>query len=569
MTERSAVAAFEIQAGLVHAARTSGKPVLDAGRGQPNWIATTPREGYQELASFALAEAKAMGDRPGQGRVPRVDGIAERLLRFLGDRAADGHEGAAFLIDAIAYGVDELGFTSDLWVDELARAVLGAGYPTPTRMLSHIEQVVERYLVDVVGADPAPTGTYRVFATEGGAAAMAYVFNTLRENNIIRPGDAIAMATPIFTPYLQIPVLEDFGLRVVEIQAAHGTDHRFEDHVLERLDDPTIKAFFVINPGNPDSRAITPQRMRELHDLVIERRPDLVIVADTAYAAFVRGFRGTLADIPRNVICIHSYSKTFGATGNRLGVVAVHTDNVLDDLLRQQPPAEHAAAASRYRSLTSDSDHLPFIDRMVADSRDVALHNIAGLATPDQAQMCLFSLAYLLPWGRTYMAAVHDDLAARLDALLEPVAGHAPGGLDSLYYALVDLPRGDAPRARRRRRPAHHRGAGALRSGAPTRRRARRGGAARPALRRRDLGRPGLPGVARRGRAPARRRGHRHRRRLPHADALICRQPHDAPPPSHFRPQHRRPGGPSHDQLDPGRRREPVPRLHGGARATR
>ena len=439
MTEpRDAVSTFELQAALVRTARTSGRPVLDAGRGQPNWVATTPREAHAELSAFALAEARALGTAPGQGRPPVLAGLAARLLTHLAKRSAEGNDGAAFLADAVTYGVDELGFAPDPWVDELVRAVLGAGYPSPTRMLSHVEQVVERYLVSVVGADPAPAGTYRVFATEGGAAAMAYVFNTLRENRLIVPGDAIALATPIFTPYLQIPVLEDFGFRVVELQASHNTDHRFEDHVLERLADPSIKAFFVINPGNPDSRAIDPERMRELHDLVVQQRPDLVIVADTAYAAFVPGFRGTLADIPRNVICIHSFSKTFGATGNRLGVIAMHADNVLDDLLRAQPPDDHAAARTRYRSLTSDSDHLPFIDRLVADSRDVALHNIAGLATPDQVQMCLFSLAYLLPWGTSYLAAVHTDLEARLHALLEPIAAHEPGGPDSLYYALVD-----------------------------------------------------------------------------------------------------------------------------------
>ncbi|MET0826556.1 MAG: bifunctional aspartate transaminase/aspartate 4-decarboxylase [Acidimicrobiales bacterium] len=436
---KTAISTFELQSALVHAARTSGRPVLDAGRGQPNWVATTPREGYLELSAFALAEANEHGAGSGRGAAPPAAGIADRLAAHLTARSAEGSDGADFLADAIAYGVDELGFLPDPWVDELVRAVLGAGYPSPTRMLSHVEQVVERYLVGVVGADPAPAGTYRVFATEGGAAAMAYVFNTLRENRIIVPGDAIAMATPIFTPYLQIPMLEDFGFRVVELQASHNTDHRFEDHVLDRLADPSIKAFFVINPGNPDSRAISPERMKELHDLVLEQRPDLVIVADTAYAAFVEDFRGTLADIPRNVICIHSYSKTFGATGNRLGVIAVHEDNVLDDLLKAQSPADHVAAQARYRSITSDSDHLPFVDRLVADSRDVALHNIAGLATPDQVQMCLFSLAYLLPWGRTYLSAVHTELADRLEALLEPIAAHAPGGPDSLYYALVDV----------------------------------------------------------------------------------------------------------------------------------
>ncbi|HEY6532940.1 MAG TPA: hypothetical protein VIY72_11580, partial [Acidimicrobiales bacterium] len=217
-----------LQSGIVAAARASGRPVLDCGRGQPNWIATLPRAGYLALASFALNAAAANGDTEGRGRAPSADGLADRLHQTLAGPIAAGSKGSAFLAEAVAYGVDELGFDPDAWVSELVNGALGAGYPTPTRMLTHLEQVVERYMVTVLGAHERTPGTHQLFATEGGAAAMAYVFNTLRENHIVGPGDAIAMATPIFTPYLQIPVLEEFGFRVVEIPASHNVDHRFE-----------------------------------------------------------------------------------------------------------------------------------------------------------------------------------------------------------------------------------------------------------------------------------------------------------------------------------------------------
>jgi aspartate 4-decarboxylase len=93
----------------------------------------------------------------------------------------------------------------------------------------------------------------------------------------------------------------------------------------------------------------------------------------------------------------------------------------------------------RYRSLTSDEASLPFLDRLVADSREVALHNIAGLATPDQVQMALFALAYLLPSGRPYIEATRTELADRLVALLAPLGVPAPDGDDSRYYALIDV----------------------------------------------------------------------------------------------------------------------------------
>jgi aspartate 4-decarboxylase len=427
---------FELQAAIVAAATDSGHPVLNAGRGQPNWLAIDPRDAAFLLGRFAVRDAAVASTHPEWGMTPGKSGIASRLNAFL---AGDDSAGAQFLARAVEYGVSAFGFDPDAWVHELVRAVLGDGYPSPNRMLVHIEQVMERYLVDVTGADDAPVGTYQVFGTEGGAAAMAYVFRSLQENGVIRPGDKVAIATPVFTPYLQIPVLEDFGLEVVPIHAAHNSPSRFTDGVLDQLVDPAIKVFFLVNPGNPDSRAVRPERLRALRDLVTEHRPDLVIVADTVYATFVEDFRGILADLPHHVVSVHSFSKNYGATGSRLGFVALHRDHVLDRVLADQDDDSRQAQADRYASLTSDVSKLPFMARMVADSREVALHNITGLATPDQLQMAFFALAYLMPSGQSYIAATRAELAARDAALRAPLMIPPPGGQDSMYYALVDL----------------------------------------------------------------------------------------------------------------------------------
>ena len=386
---------FELQAAITAAASASGHPVLNAGRGQPNWLAVDPRDAAFLLGRFAVSEAGAASTHPEWGMTPSRAGIAERLVTSL---QGDASIGARFLAQAVRYGVDEFGFDADAWVHELVRAVLGDGYPSPNRMLVHLEQVMERYLVNVTGADAVPPGTYQVFGTEGGAAAMAYVFRSLQENGIIRPGDKVAIATPVFTPYLQIPVLEDFGLDVVSIHAAHNSPSRFHEGVLEQLLDPAIKVFFLVNPGNPDSRAVKPERLRELRDLVLNHRPDLVIVADTVYATFVEGFRGILADLPQHVICVHSFSKNYGATGSRLGFIALHRDNVLDRILAEQDEPRRAAQAERYASLTSDVASLAFhgSDGGRQPRGGTAQHHRTGNAgsTADG----FFALAYLMPW---------------------------------------------------------------------------------------------------------------------------------------------------------------------------
>lgn len=427
---------FELQAAITAAAAASGHPVLNAGRGQPNWLSTIPRDGAFLVGRFAVGECTAASTHPEWGMTPPKAGIADRLAAFLHE---DTSPGARFLTEAIAFGVKELGFDADAWVHELVRAVMGDGYPSPNRMLVHIEHVLERYLTDITGVEGQPAGSFQVFGTEGGAAAMAYVFRSLKENGVILPGDKVAIATPVFTPYLQIPVLEDFGLEVVPIHAEHNSSARFVDAVLDQLLDPSIKVFFLVNPGNPDSRAVRPERLRHLRDIVTEHRPDLVIVADTVYATFVDEFRSILADLPHHVICVHSFSKNFGATGSRLGFIALHHDNVVDRMLTDQSDAAAQHQALRYSSLTSTVSTLPFMARMVADSREVALHNIAGLATPDQLQMAFFALAYLLPSGRPYIEATRAELAARDEALRAPLGIPSPGGQDSMYYALIDL----------------------------------------------------------------------------------------------------------------------------------
>src|ERR1051326_1245232 len=75
---------FEIKAGLIRLAkrttRTTQSAFLNAGRGNPNWIATTPREGFFLLGQFAITESKRVMEHPaGVGGMPAADGVGARL----------------------------------------------------------------------------------------------------------------------------------------------------------------------------------------------------------------------------------------------------------------------------------------------------------------------------------------------------------------------------------------------------------------------------------------------------------------------------------------------------------
>jgi aspartate 4-decarboxylase len=390
---------------------------LDAGRGNPNWVATTPREAFFVLGRFALSESKRVWDEAGFGGMPHADGIADRLHKYL-FRAGDA-AGVELLRRALDYAVGPLGFDADSFVHELADSIIGDTYPVPDRMLVHAEQIVHRYLAKVMCDDHPPPGRFDLFAVEGGTAAMCYVFKSLLANRLLRPGDTVALGAPIVTPYVELPHLDDFGLQTIQIaqtgpRAGFHT-WQYPEAEIEKLADPKVRAFFLVNPSNPASFAMTAETQAQIVELVRNRRPDLIILTDDVYGTFVEGFRSLAADLPANTILVYSYSKHFGCTGWRLGVVGLHADNILDGRIAALPDADREVLRRRYGSLTPDPDSIKFIDRMVADSRDVALNHTAGLSPPQQVQMALFSLFALLDYGDLYerrcRAIIHERLA--------------------------------------------------------------------------------------------------------------------------------------------------------------
>src|ERR1700746_3086223 len=118
---------FEIKDELINLAkqtsRTTQSAFLNAGRGNPNWIATTPREGFFLLGQFAITESKrVMDEAPGIGGMPHANGIAGRLSAWL----AKHHDmpGAAFLGDMVKFAAKTFHFNADAVVHELVDSII-------------------------------------------------------------------------------------------------------------------------------------------------------------------------------------------------------------------------------------------------------------------------------------------------------------------------------------------------------------------------------------------------------------------------------------------------------------
>jgi aspartate 4-decarboxylase len=440
------ISPFELKDKLIDLAKGKKRitrTMLDAGRGNPNWIAATPREAFFALGQFAITESRRVWNEGDLAGMPSHEGIAGRFYKYVEDNQQV--PGNPLLKKIIDYGIETRGFDSDEWVYELVDGIIGDNYPTPDRMLVRTEKVVHDFLSQELCGQDTSCGTFDLFAVEGATAAMCYIFDTLYKNHLLPKGSKIAVMVPIFPPYIEIPELPYHDYEIVKLEASEIDDEghhtwQYPDEELAKLKDTDIKALFLVNPSNPPSVALKKESIEKIVQIVEQENPNLMIISDDVYGTFVDGFRSLMAELPYNTIGAYSFSKYFGVTGWRLGTIAINQTNVFDQLIKALPEEKKDVLNKRYSSLTRNPEDLKFIDRMVADSRDVAMNHTAGLSTPQQVQMAIFSIFALLDKENEYKQKTMDILHRRMTLLyegLELPKKHLPNDAD--YYTEIDL----------------------------------------------------------------------------------------------------------------------------------
>ncbi|WP_330566207.1 MULTISPECIES: aspartate 4-decarboxylase [unclassified Romboutsia] len=417
--------------------------VLDAGRGNPNWTAATPREAFFTFGQFAVNETRLTWDLGDLAGMPKKEGISKRFYDYMTQNK--NMPGVSLLKKIIDYGINKLNFNGDEFVYELADAIIGDNYPFPDRMLPHIEKIVHDYLVQEMRYDTENGGKLNIFAVEGATAAMCYIFDSLMANELLRKGDSIAIMTPIFTPYLEIPHLPRYKFNVVYINADEVDENgihtwQYSKKELEKLNDNSIKALFLVNPNNPASIAMNENTFNNIINVVKNYNKDLMIISDDVYGTFVPEFTSLMAMLPYNTLGVYSYSKYFGVTGWRLGTMALHENNVFDKKISELNEELKRSVNNRYKDMNVNPDSISFMDRIVADSRLVALNHTAGLSTPQQVQMAFFSAFALIDTDNDYKSLNIDICNSRKKLLFKGLGLELNENKnDAAYYYQFDI----------------------------------------------------------------------------------------------------------------------------------
>lgn len=432
---------FEFKDMLIkRACSHKDRMMLNAGRGNPNFLATQPRHAFLRIGDFSLHESERAYSYldNGFGGLPQQEGIVNRFDAYA--LLNKGVDGINFVRSALSFAEDHLGIAKADFLNEMVGAFLGCNYPVPPKMLPLCQEIVKVYLSNQLCATKNKIEQFDIFATEGGTAAMTYLFSSLKANSLINKGDKIALITPIFSPYLEIPRVPFYYLDIVDIKADETQAWQVTRQELDKLLDPEIKLLFMVNPTNPTSVKMNDHFLDALRDIVTHHRSDLMIVTDDVYATFSDNFRSVFSVCPYNTLCVYSFSKYFGATGWRLGTMMLHHDNVFDKLISDLSDEVKQRLGNRYASLTDTPAALTFIDRLVADSRAVALNHTAGLSLPQQLQMTLFALASILDDQQCYKVDAKRLIRRRYEILYQAIGLFSHQDQNSVdYYTVVDL----------------------------------------------------------------------------------------------------------------------------------
>lgn len=438
--------------------------LLDAGRGNPNWIEIPSRLAFARLLECGVKMSEKTIHHGQLAGYIVTEGSYRELTTLLNPSESKIDD---LLLKDLEYGIHELGFDPDSYAAELINGVLGNNYPSPSRALTHCETIVNRYLSSILyerGAQSVEGSAQEnlaharhleehtdLFFTEGGTAAICYFFDALRKNNLIAPNDRIALNTPIFAPYISIPHLSDYDLVEINLQSKEEDHWKLSEKAIEALAHDDTKLLVMVNPSNPGAIALQPSALKALQELVKEK-PDLMIVTDDVYAPFAHTFESIYSVLPYNTALIYSFSKLYGATGWRLGVVGIQKgNNVFDHLISELPQDTREDLNKRYRSVSDSPSEFSFINRMAAESRSIGLYHTSGLSTPQQIMLTLFSLSHLLTANphspacsgvssNPYIEEARELMRQRYKSLYDSL-GIKPfeSPENTKYYALIDV----------------------------------------------------------------------------------------------------------------------------------
>ncbi len=224
--------------------------------------------------------------------------------------------------DVIVMGRGDPDFDTPAHIVEAAKHAMvhHQGDVAPSAGLPALREAIAARVKRVNGFDVDPDS--EVVVTNGGQEALfLMVLATLGA------GDELIVPEPNYNTYADS--LAFAGGVKVAVQTAHEDDFRADPAAIRAAITDKTRALLLVSPNNPAASVISPEDMRALVDLAIER--DLMILADDIYDLFVfddfvHTSPASLPGAKERTLTLNALSKAYSMTGWRVGWVVGPAD---------------------------------------------------------------------------------------------------------------------------------------------------------------------------------------------------------------------------------------------------
>lgn len=152
-----------------------------------------------------------------------------------------------------------------------------------------------------------------------------------------RPGDAVALHTPAYPPFLE--TLQNMGRRLLAVPYTRDADGWSFDpeRLAEEVRRTGCRVMLLVNPHNPTGRALRPEELRGLADLAL--REDLLVISDEIHGDLVHDPHRHIPlaslgpEVAARTVTLTSASKAFNIPGVRCAVAHIGPAEVREALL--------------------------------------------------------------------------------------------------------------------------------------------------------------------------------------------------------------------------------------------
>jgi aspartate aminotransferase len=300
---------------------------------------------------------------------PRVASLKVSGIRKLFEAAPPG---------AINLGLGEPDVQPPQEMIEAYKAALDKGYNKygPSAGVKELREAIakslKRFRKDVVFEN--------IIVTAGATEGMMIACET-----IVDDGDEVLVPNPGFIVYA--PDVALAGGRPVEYSLRHENGFLPDAEEVKTLITPRTKAIIVNSPSNPTGTVFPKDAVKAIADIATDK--GLYILSDEVYHNFVyEGEHCSFARFHDDTIIVDSFSKTFAATGWRIGYVATSKEIVQQLSKVQYYTLACPSTATQYAVLEGLRMETPYRRQLLElfrRRRDLAMRKMAqipGFSTP-------------------------------------------------------------------------------------------------------------------------------------------------------------------------------------------